>query len=440
MLDRVVGMGLQLALVPILAAHWGLELYGTWAMLVALPGILLLSDLGFATAATVRMTMQIARGEREAARVTMHSASQVVLAAGLAIMALAVTAALLAPDSALSFRSGADPSHLRTALLCLAAYAVLIIANGLVLAVFRSNERFALGSLLSTFTLLLENGLLVIVVTLGHGIAAGAMALLVGRGMGTVIGLIVAARLRTGMLPGLRRGNRAVRSELIGPALAAVAIPMGLTLLLQGQVVALGAAAGAAAVPAFVAARTLSRMGLQLSQALAHPLIPEFGAASARANQRGVLRMFALVLTVATLIAASFALMLAIAGPWIVHTWSAGHITVPRETMWAIALSALCGGIWNPVSNLMLAINRQASFAPALVALAALAVLVTLALGHWLRTMAAALSMAAVDLVMLIIVLRFSLYHWARPPDLYRTVMALAGEARSEAGRFLRRG
>ena len=88
----------------------------------------------------------------------------------------------------------------------------------------------------------------------------------------------------------------------------------------------------------------------------------------------------------------------------------------------------------------MLAINRQASFAPALVALAALAVLVTLALGHWLGTMAAALSMAAVDLVMLIIVLRFGLDHWARPSDLCRTVVALAGEARSEAGRFLRRG
>ena len=62
MFDRVVGMVLQLALVPILAAHWGLERYGVWGMLIALPGILLLTDLGFATAATVRMTMQIAKG------------------------------------------------------------------------------------------------------------------------------------------------------------------------------------------------------------------------------------------------------------------------------------------------------------------------------------------------------------------------------------------
>ena len=31
----VVGIVVQLALVPILAAHWGLERYGLWGMLIA---------------------------------------------------------------------------------------------------------------------------------------------------------------------------------------------------------------------------------------------------------------------------------------------------------------------------------------------------------------------------------------------------------------------
>jgi len=439
MLERMAGIALQLALVPVLASHWGLELYGVWAMLTALPGILLLGDLGFATAASVRMTMQIARGDRDSARITMHSASQVVLIAGAMILAVAAAVAAFMPDAALSALSAATAADLRTALVCLALYAVLIIANGLVLAVFRSNERFALGSLLSTLTLLLENILLVTVVALGHGIAIGAMAMLAGRASGTAIGLLTSARLRTGVMPGLRHGNRAARSELIGPAVAAMAIPLGLALMLQGQVVALGAAAGAATVPAFVAARTLSRLGLQLSQALAHPLIPEFGVASARGNKRGVLRMFALVLVAALFIAVTFAIILAVAGPWIVMTWSAGHIAVPRETMWAIAVSALCGGIWNPVSNLMLAINRQASFAPVLVALAAIGVLVTLSVGSWLGSTAAALAMAAVDLMMLIVVLRFGLTNWASIWDLRRTINALVDEARSEAMRLMRR-
>ena len=39
----MVSVGLQLALVPILAAHWGLERYGLWSMLIAVPAVLLLS-------------------------------------------------------------------------------------------------------------------------------------------------------------------------------------------------------------------------------------------------------------------------------------------------------------------------------------------------------------------------------------------------------------
>ena len=41
LLDRAVGVALQLALVPILAEHWGLERYGLWGMLIALPAFLL---------------------------------------------------------------------------------------------------------------------------------------------------------------------------------------------------------------------------------------------------------------------------------------------------------------------------------------------------------------------------------------------------------------
>lgn len=440
MFDRVVGMVLQLAQVPILAAHWGLERYGLWGMLIAVPGILLLSDLGFATAATVRMTMQIARGERDAARTTMHSATQVVLGACAVILILAGAAVSLVPDAALPRFAATGAAELRTAVVCLAAYAALIISNGLILAVFRSNHRFAWGSLLSTFTLLLENGLLVAVVARGHGIGEAALALLCGRALGSALALVAAARLRTGVLPGLRQADPAVRTELVGPALAAMAIPLGLTLTLQGQVVALGMAASSAAIPAFVAARTLSRIGLQLAQALAHPLIPEFGAASAQDNKRGVERMFTLVIATAVIISASFAALLALAGPWIVKTWSAGHITASPEMMWTIALSALCGGIWNPVSNLILAINRQASFAPLLVILAALGIVATLALGAMLGSIAAALAMAAIDLVMLIVVLRFALAHWAAPQDLDRTARALAQEAVGHARRLLGHG
>jgi hypothetical protein len=54
-------------LVPVLASRWGLELYGQWLLLATLPQFLSMSDLGFATAAGTRMTMAVARGDRDEA-------------------------------------------------------------------------------------------------------------------------------------------------------------------------------------------------------------------------------------------------------------------------------------------------------------------------------------------------------------------------------------
>lgn len=429
-------MGLQLALVPILAAHWGLERFGLWGMLIAVPGLLLLTDLGFATAATVRMTMQIARGQQDAARVTMHSASQVVLFASTAVLLAGACAATLLPDAASDAVAAIPATDLREAILCLAGYSALILGSGLLQAVFRSNGRFALGSLLSTMTLLLESALLVAAVVTGHGIATAAAALLIGRATGLLLAWVMAGRLRTGMLPGLRQRDHGVRRELLGPALAAMAIPLALTLIVQGQVIALGMVAGAAAVPAFVAARTLSRLGLQLSQALAHPLMPEFAALAANDNRSGMVRYFVLVLTVSLAISAAAAITLALAGAWIIEIWSGGHIIVPPGLMPIIAISALCGGIWNPVSNLILAINQQARFAPILLILANMGLFVTLASGAMLGSNAAALSIALVDLAVLAIVMRFAHTHWAGPSEWRRAAVALA---KSELPRLFRR-
>lgn len=405
---------------PVLAAHWGLERYGLWSMLIAVPGLLLLSDLGFATAATVRMTMEIAQGRPEAARKTMHSASSVVLVACAVILAAGLSTAAFVPDATLGTLSAVSPAEVRGAIMSMTAYAVLICGGALLQALFRSNLHFATGSLLWTAMLLVENGLLVAAVVQGHGLVAGAVALLLGRLGGIAAGLVLAIRLKTGVLPGLSQADRSVRGELLKPALAAMAIPLGVTMILQGQVVALGLAAGAMAVPAFVATRTLSRLGLQIAQAIAHPIMPEFGAAAARADRPAMTRYFALVLLSSCAISAIFALPIALAGPQIIAAWSGGHISAPAELTRIMALSALFGGIWNPVSNLLLGVNQQKRFSLPLTGLAIIGFSVTLATGKIAGSSAAAMAIVGIDLVMLAIVLRFAFANWGRPAELAR--------------------
>lgn len=435
-IDKVVAAAIQILLVPVLASHWGLARYGGWAMLTTVPGILALSDLGFANAATVRMTMQVARGELAAARITIRSATQVVGLACALIVTVVSAFALLAPAGIILDAPETTDAEMRQAFICLAVYSALIMGCGLLQGIFRSNGRFATGTALSTLTALMENGLLVSVVLLGEGLAAGAAALMLGRLTGFLTMFGVAASMRTGLLPAFSGGSPAVRRELLGPALAAMAIPLASALLLQGTVAALGFVAGTLVVPAFVAARTLSRIGLQGSQMLTTALMPEFGAATAKGDHRSVMRMFVLVLGSATAIAVPFALLLAFAGPWIVLQWSNQHIHASEGLMLAVAVSALCGGIWNPLSNLMLAINRQSEFAIAYAVLAALAVALTLSLSRTLGSTAPGIAMAMVDIAMLVVVARFALRHWISQGSLKQTAAELSQEARADLQRI----
>ncbi len=438
-IDRIAIALMTLLLVPVLASHWGLARYGGWAMLTTVPSLFALGDLGFANAATVRMTMEIARGERGAARATIRSATQVVAMACGVILVLVGGLACFLPDRFILEVPLTSYQEMRNAIMALAVYACLVMGCALLQGVFRSNARFALGTVLATVTTLLETGLLVLVVWLGYGIGAGAMAMMTGRLIGVAVMFVAAATLRTGVLPGLRGGDAAVRRELLGPALAAMSIPLASALLLQGTVAALGLMAGAALVPAFVAARTLSRIGLQGSQILTTALMPEFGAETAKGNHRAVIRMFVAVLGTAAAIAVPFSIALALAGPWIVALWSNNHITAPDSLMLAIAASALRGGIWSPLSNLMLAINRQAEFAIAYAVLAACGVALTLLLGPKLGSTAAGLALALVDFAMLVVVARFALRHWVRRQNLAEVSEELAQEARADLDRLIGR-
>lgn len=438
-LDRVLIAVIQLLLVPILATHWGVERYGGWAMLMTMPALLAMGDLGFASASTVRMTMEVARGKRDQARTTMRSATQIVAVACAFVLLLAGGLALLLPDRLILEVPDTSVQEMRTAMTALAGYACLIMVSALLQGVFRSNQRFALGTLLSTITTLQENGLLILVVFLDHGLAVAAMALLLGRTAGFAIMFAVAASLRTGALPSIFGGSAEVRRALFGPALAAMAIPLATALLLQGTVAALGFVAGAALVPAFVAARTLSRIGLQASQILTTALMPEFSAAIAVGEQRSVRRMFVTVLATASAIALPFALVLALVGPAIVRVWSNYQLDPPTTLMLAIAASALFGGIWNPLSNLMLAINRQAEFSIAYAILAACGVGFTLLFGKALGNTAAAAALAIVDFGMLLIVGRFAIRSWGGRQSWKETSRELAVQVRSDLDRLMGR-
>lgn len=436
-LDKLVVAGTQLALVPVLAGRWGLDLYGQWLILATLPQFLSVSDFGFATAAGTRMTMTAARGERDEAVRIFQSAWRAILLSSAVILATLLALAWTLPDAI--YGAGAPIAEMRLTTALLAAYGVVAVQGSIFFAGFRAAQRFPLGALCNAVTLLVENAALVATVVTGGSPAAAAAAWLLGRIVGLCAQNMVLRRAVPWLRIGLARGSWAEARALLAPAGAVMLLPLAQALVLQGTALMVGAAAGQAAVPAFAATRTLSRVGLQLCWIVSTPLMPEFSAAVARGDRRRMAAMLLALLLFSMLLVAPFAIGFMAFGRTAITAWSLGAIVPPAGLVVAMGLTVLCGGLWYPVSNLVLACDRQARYTGWYLGLAAASLPLAYALVGVIGVAGAGVAMAALDLVMLIVIARLAQQVLATPAEIAEALGWLARHLRTLEAHFLPR-
>jgi O-antigen/teichoic acid export membrane protein len=405
-LDKLVIALTQLLMVPLLANAWGIKLYGLWVMLSTIPSFLAMGDLGFATAAGTRMTIAEARGERASVVAIYQSAWGAILLSSVVFGAGALVAAWCLPTAWFGDNLGMPGPQVRLALLLLLLYGLVAVQGSILFAAFRCSGLFALGTFSHTIIILLETGGLVVVVAGFHGQpAVAACALLAGRSLG-MVGQAVLLRRYARWLPlGLAHASRAEMGKLVAPAGAVMLLPISQACMLQGTALALGAASGQAAVPVFTAARTLSRVGLQMCWTLNAALTPEVSSAVGRRDHKAIAMMVLSTLVVSLVLLLPFAVGFGAFGQPIIALWSRGTIHAPALMVWVMAMGIVAGGFWNPLSNLVLAVDKQQTYSVPLVVLSVAAVALTYGLAPAWGPTAPAMAMALTDCAMLGLVL-----------------------------------
>jgi O-antigen/teichoic acid export membrane protein len=401
--EKMVSAVAQLSMVPILSTNWGLPVYGVWLLLATIPSFLSMSDLGFASAAGTKMTMLTAQGRQQEANGVFQSAWLLVLTASAIIAVPVFTIIGIMPQSLLP--EVADFTNTGAVLLILAVYGIISLQGSIIVAGFRAAGLYPLAVLLMAATIFIENAVLAAVVIMGGDPIHAAFSLLITRSCSIIVQFLIFSSKVSFLRFSLNHANGNEIRSLVKPALALMALPISQVTLLQGVAVALGAAAGPSAVPAFTATRTLSRIALQTTQMLTHSLMPEYSTAVAQQNRSHQSAMLAMTLAGALVTAVPFALVLAALGPSIVGIWTGGAIEPSHALTLFVSISVLCGGIWNPLSVLLLAMNRQADFSIVLLTLS----LTVLVPAYWLSSIfgpsGAAAAAACLDVVMLFVIL-----------------------------------
>lgn len=363
--------------VPVLTGAWGVERYGLWLMLTAVPAYLTLSDFGFSTAATNDIAMHVARGTTDKAVRVLHSVwtlNLVVCGVIIGGLGLIVSGAgLWLPETSPLVAFG-------WTIVLLGAYAALNMASRTVLGVFRAGGLYARGTLVYDTLQFVEGCISLVVAWFGGGFIGAAAALAIMR-LINLFALMLMLRLTIPGLPlGVGHANLETLKRLLKPAAASMSIPVALALNMQGVALVVGLLVSPTATAVLAATRTVSRVAVQVISAVNRAMIPELSAASATddvAAQRRIVRINTLMLVFA---AGPAAFGFGILGPWAIELWTGGAIHPSHVVSWLLGLAMLLHCIWFFGTNLLSATNAHGRMAVGLLGASALTIVLALGL------------------------------------------------------------
>lgn len=372
---------MQFLQVAVLSACWSLEKYGIWIMLSTIPSYLALSDLGFLAAAQSDMTMSYSRHDFTKVQSIYQSITAMF---GLFLF---VCVLLASPLAALPLWGGDVPVFLKdygTLIFLFIVYACLALCSRTVLAGYRSTGFYALGSFIYEISVTLE-GLAI----LGAAISGGSFFTCVLSGMGMRLCSSFALYFHLKHLnPFMRLGFSHVSyseiKRLFKPALAAMAIPLSMTINIQGLVFVAGIILSPAAAAVLTPVRTASRVIVQLVGTFNRGAMPEISRTASSGDKASLSRLLKASRLSQYFILLPATALFALGGKSAVELWTHGHIVPSYVFVALMATAAFFNGSWNFLSNILLATNDHIGISRNLSISSLLTVVIAIPMGHFL--------------------------------------------------------
>lgn len=355
--NQAVTIGTQLVSVPILIAAWGVERYGVWLLISAIPAYLALADLGFAQVGGGEMTMRLARGDRDGAVTSYQTTFAMNCVLGLVCFAV-VAGFALSPLSRALIGEAHATWEVQWAIVALAAHVLMTLLRGVIGAGLRSAGQFSVLVALAATMRLTDTAIVLTVAILGGGILDAATGMLAGAAAGMLAVTLWFQRRHPWLKLGFWHASRASAREMLPSSLHFVGYTLGNLISIQGATIVVGAVLGPAAVALTSTARTLARVGATAANMISHTLQIEyaalFGSGATRPFRR-LIRWHALAIgAMATLY---LVLMLAF-GPLVYGAWTHGKLGTPHLLLSLLAIATFGEMLWTALQTPSIAVNR----------------------------------------------------------------------------------
>ena len=402
---RAVQILIRLAEVPLLLHFWGVQIYGEWLMLAAIPAYLAIGDGGFAGAASRDMSMRSGAGDRAGALAVFQSTAWLLCLVSLAVFATAFAVARFAPLSDWLGFEQITAGTLSFVLLVLVSHVLVGFQGGLINGGFWCSGRYPLGMALAATTQLIEFAAMVAAVALGGGPVQAALAYLAGRVFGTVLTRLALRWATPWLRYGLANASLAEIRRLAAPAFASLAFPLGNALNIQGMRLVVGIVLGPPAVAIFAPLRTLTRIALQPAEVVKALATPELARAFGQGDERSFRAIFKNAWWTSIGCTVGTSILLLVGGRTIIQLWGAGELAIDWPLYLALLVASCLGAVWSAGVAAFTATNRHTKIAIPFLAVQALTVASGATIGVPLAgLLGAGVVLAASDLILTVYV------------------------------------
>lgn len=334
---QIVNIVIRITEVPILLKFWGLEKYGVWLVLSALPVYLMLFDGGFTSVSSREMTLKLNSGDKKAASAVFQSTSIL-----LTTISIFFFIPLFFIIDLIDYKNFIDISYIgykdiRYAILVLFFYVVVGFHTGLLYGVFCSEGKYSQGIFLITLSTIFEFLGLLIAVISGLGLVGAAFGYLLGRIFGWFILFIWAKKISRLAEYGFNKVSIAEIKRLFKPSLTSMFFPLGNSLNIQGIRILIGIAIGPAAVAIFSSIRTLCRTAVQPATMMTRLLEPEVAIAHGSGEFANIGKMYIRTTQLVLWSGVLIFVFLEIYGALVMRIWTGNKILL-TEPLFSILL------------------------------------------------------------------------------------------------------
>jgi O-antigen/teichoic acid export membrane protein len=413
---QLITVAIQLASVPLFLHYWGVELYGEWLILSAIPVYLSISDIGFASVAANDMTMRIAKGDKQGALEVYQSIWLFISAVSLTVGSVLALLIYTYPVNEFFSISYISTIHTQQLLIVLILTVLLGLQNSVFSAAFRATGHYAYGAVTGNTIRLVEWLMSMTALILSNEVVIVALSVLVIRLFGLLVMWIMLRRQAQWLNLGFKFSSRKKIRELTKPALAFMAFPLGLALSLQSMVIIIGLTLGSSAVVIFSAYRTLTRLLVQIITMINQSIWPEVSAAYGAGKMELVTLLHRKSSSVTFWIALAAVTTLSLIGEWMIGIWT-HHAFEPNHTLLILLLATTFLNVfWQASWVLLMATNQHNKISIAFIASSAMGLLSSALLMPYLGINGAGIMLVLFEFPMLYITINSALKllndHW----------------------------